>query len=176
MKTRIIGIGKIGRDLFSNLKLESINADCVLLGITSNELTHSYCRTHLIKYENNPTEGQFPTIRLLESTHKFLDSFSSAEQLIIVSGLMIHHSQFIPVITEKLKENHRKIILLLVEPYKSTENDRKAYQATILFFLKDFCNEQHLFCYEDVLLENDLSLAVNQLEMDIKESILEYLR
>lgn len=31
MKTRIIGIGKIGRDLFSNLKLESINADCVLL-------------------------------------------------------------------------------------------------------------------------------------------------
>ena len=65
---------------------------------------------------------------------------------------------------------------LLVEPYKSTENDRKAYQANILFFLKDFCNEQHLFCYDDVLLENDLSLAVNQLEMDIKESILEYLR
>lgn len=96
--------------------------------------------------------------------------------MIIVSGLMIHHSQFIPVITEKLKENHRKIILLLVEPYKSTENDRKAYQANILFFLKDFCNEQHLFCYDDVLLENDLSLAVNQLEMDIKESILEYLR
>lgn len=64
---------------------------------------------------------------------------------------------------------------LLAEPYKSIGNDRKDYQVNILPFLKDFCGEQHLFCYDDVLLENDLSLAVNQLEMDIKESILEYL-
>ena len=59
---------------------------------------------------------------------------------------------------------------LLVEPYKSTGNDRKDYQVNILPFLKDFCGEQHLFCYDDVLLENNLCLAVNKLEMDIKES------
>ena len=49
-------------------------------------------------------------------------------------------------------------------------NDRKDYQVNILPFLKDFCGEQHLFCYDDVLLENNLCLAVNKLEMDIKES------
>lgn len=57
MKIWIIGIGKIGCDLFFNLKLESINVDCVLLGIILNELMYFYCCIYLIKYENNFIEG-----------------------------------------------------------------------------------------------------------------------
>nr|WP_314739231.1 hypothetical protein [uncultured Haemophilus sp.] len=151
MKSRIIGIGQTGSSFFYNARLENITADCLLLSTDAKYLTQCWCKSYLIKGNNESSQNNCGVLKYAEKSAKFIEKLSPVEQLIIVSGMVGSNISLIPELVKQARKKNTKIILLLVELWRATEVDREEYYSTLFSYLKNYCNEiygNEIYCNE----------------------------
>lgn len=184
MKSRIIGVGQTGSRFFYNVRLEDILADCLLLSTEPKYLTHCWCKSYLIKGNNESSQNNCSVLKYADKSAKFIEKLSPVEQLIIVSGMVGSNISLIPELIKQARKQNTKIILLLVELWRESEVDREEYYSKLFSYLKNYCNEiygNEIYCNEMKVFyydkeDDDMIKAVNKVEIALKNEVLELLK
>ena len=178
MKSRIIGIGQTGSSFFYNTRLESITADCLLLSTEAKHLTQCWCKSYLIKGNDESSQNNCSVLKYADKSAKYIEKLPPVEQLIIVSGMVGSNISLIPELVKQARKKNTKIILLLVELWRESKADREEYYSTLFSYLKNYCNE--IYCNEMKVFyydkgDDDMIKTVNKVQTELKNEVLELL-
>lgn len=174
MKSRIIGIGQTGSSFFYNTRLESITADCLLLSTNAKHLTQCWCKSYLIKGNNESSQNNCSVLKYADKSAKYIEKLPPVEQLIIVSGMVGSNISLIPELVKQARKQNTKIMLLLAELWSATEADREEYQRTLFPYLENYCDEMNVFYYDR--REDDFSKIIKELTLTLKNEVLGLLK